>query len=101
MDSVLITIYIAYQDDFGVSDKTVCYSALKGVSSKEIIPEGKEAYSSYRPDEKVHYIQSEIGDMKRMVGSIYKIGALNKVLVETQRHMCDIMGIKWKYFDEY
>lgn len=101
MDSVLITIYIAYQDDFGVSDKTVCYSALKGVSSKELIPEGKEAYSSYRPDEKVHYIQSEIGDMKRMVGSIYKIGALNKVLVETQRHMCDIMGIKWKYFDEY
>ena len=100
-DCVLITIYIAYQDDFGVSDKTVCYSALKGVSSKEIIPEGKEAFSTFRPDEKIHYIQSEIGDMKRMVGSVYKMGALNKVLVETHRHMCDIMGIKWKYYDEW
>lgn len=100
-DGVMITIYIAYQDDFSVSDKVVNYSALKGVSSKELIPEGKEAFSTYRPDEKIHYIQTEIGDMKRMVGSVYKIGALNKVLVELHRHMCDIMGIKWKYFDEY
>lgn len=99
-DSVLITIYISYQDDLGISDKVVCYSALKGVSSKAIIPEGKEAFSAFRPDEKIHYVQGEIGDMGRMVGSIFKIGALNKVLVETQRAMCDIMGIKWKYFDE-
>ena len=101
VDSVLITIYIAYQDDFGVSDKTVCYSALKGVSSKEIIPAGDEAFSTFRPDEKIHYIQGEIGDFKRMVGSIFKIGALNKVLVELHRHMCDEMGIEWKYYDEY
>ena len=99
-DSVMITIYISYQDDFGVSDKTVCYSALKGVSSKEIIPAGEEAYSTFRPDEKIHYIQGEIGDFKRMVGSIFKIGALNKVLVELHRNMCDTMGIDWKYYDE-
>lgn len=99
-DQVMITIYLAYQDDFGVSDKVVCYSALKGVSSKEIIPEGKEAYSAFRPDERIHYIQSEIGDFKRMVGSIFKIGALNKVLIELHRRMCEDCGIKWKYLDE-
>lgn len=101
VDSVLISIYISYQDDFGISDKVVCYSALKGVSSKEIIPAGKEARSSFRPDEKIHYIQSQNGDMKRMVGSIFKIGALNKVLIELHRSMCDDMGIKWYYLDEY
>lgn len=101
VDSVLISIYISYQDDFGISDKVVCYSALKGVSSKEIIPAGKEARSSFRPDEKIHYIQSQNGDMKRMVGSIFKIGALNKVLIELHRSMCDDMGIKWYYLDEH
>lgn len=99
-DQVMITIYLAYQDDFGISDKVVCYSALKGVSSKELIPEGKEAYSASRPDERIHYIQSEIGDFKRMVGSLFKIGALNKVLIELHRRMCDDCGIKWKYLDE-
>ena len=100
-DSVLISIYISYQDDFGISDKVVCYSALKGVSSKEIIPAGKEARSAFRPDERIHYIQSQNGDMKRMVGSIFKMGALNKVLIELHRAMCDDMGIKWYYLDEH
>ena len=101
VDSVLISIYISYQDDFGISDKVVCYSALKGVSSKEIIPAGKEARSAFRPDEKIHYIQSQNGDMKRMVGSIFKMGSLNKVLIELHRAMCDDMGIKWYYLDEH
>lgn len=99
-DSVRIEFSIAYDDDFSVGDKTVLYSALKGVS-KGIIPAGDESYSEFRPDEKIHYIQSTNGDMKRMVGSIIKTGALNKVMVELHRKSCDIMGIKWKYFDEY
>lgn len=99
-DSVRIEFSLAYQDDFGVGDKTVCYSALKGVV-KGKIPTGKEAYSAFRPEEKIHYIQCTNGDMKRMVGSILKVGGLNKVMVELARASCDIMGIKWKYFDEY
>lgn len=99
-DSVRIEFSIAYDDDFSIGDKTVLYSALKGVS-KGIIPAGDESYSEFRPDEKIHYIQSTNGDMKRMVGSIIKTGALNKVMVELHRKSCDIMGIKWKYFDEY
>lgn len=98
--SIMIEFYISYIDNFSAADKVVNYSALKGVSSKQI-PAGKEPRSKFRPDEKVHYQQSDIGDMKRMVGSIIKIGALNKVLIETGRQACDIMGIKWKYLDEY
>lgn len=99
-NSVRIEFSLAYEDKFSVGDKTVCYSALKGVS-KGKIPKGLEPYSQYRPDEKIHYIQSTTGDMKRMVGSILKIGAINKVMVELTRQSCDIMGIEWKYFDEY
>lgn len=99
-DSVRIEFNLAYEDKFSVGDKAVCYSALKGVS-KGKIPKGQEPYSSFRPEEKIHYIQSITGDMKRMVGSIIKIGAINKVMVELARQSCDIMGIKWKYFDEY
>lgn len=99
-DSVRIEFSLAYEDKFGVGDKTVCYSALKGVS-KGVIPGGLEPFSQFRPEEKIHYIQSTNGDMKRMVGSILKIGAMNKVMVELGRSVCDIMGIKWKYFDEY
>lgn len=99
-NSVRIEFSLAYEDKFSVGDKTVCYSALKGVS-KGKIPKGLEPYSQYRPDEKIHYIQSTTGDMKRMVGSILKIGAINKVMVELARQSCDIMGIRWKYFDEY
>lgn len=98
-DSVRVEFSLAYEDKFSIGDKTVCYSALKGVS-KGKIPLGLEPYSVFRPDEKIHYIQSTNGDMKRMVGSILKIGALNKVMVELARQSCDIMGIKWKYFDE-
>lgn len=99
-DSIMIEFYISYLDEFSPADKIVNYSALKGVSSKQI-KEGLECKSKYRPDETIHYLQSDVGDMHRMVGSVLKIGALNKVLVETARHACDIMGIKWKYFDEY
>lgn len=99
-NSVKIEFRLAYEDKFGVGDKVVCYSALKGVS-KGKIPAGKEPYSQYRKNENIHYIQSTNGDMKRMVGSILKVGGLNKIMVELARQSCDIMGIKWKYFDEW
>lgn len=100
VDSIRIEFSLAYEDNFSVGDKVVCYSALKGVS-KGKIPKGSEPYSEYRPEEKIHYIQSVSGNMKRMVGSIPKVGAVNKIMVEHARQCCDIMGIKWKYFDEY
>ena len=99
-DSVRIEFSLSYFDRFSVGDKAVCYSACKGVS-KGVIAKGKEPYSTYRPEEKIHYIQSLDGKMGRMVGSIDKVMALNKVMVELSRQACEIMGIPWKYFDEY
>ena len=91
---VLVEFYIKYYDKMSVGDKLVYFSALKGVV-KEIFPEGKEPYSEYRPEEKVHSFLP-IGSVNaRMVTSVLTLGAINKVLIELDRHVKDIMGVKW------
>ena len=58
-DGVLIEIYVAYKDDFSVGDKLIFLGAQKGVA-KEVIPEGDEPTSSYRPDEPIDAIASMV-----------------------------------------
>lgn len=91
---VLVEFYIKYYDKMSVGDKLVYFSALKGVV-KEIFPEGKEPYSEYRPEEKVHSFLPVGSVNARMVTSVLTLGAINKVLIELDRHVKDIMGVKW------
>ena len=91
---VLVEFYIKYYDKMSVGDKLVYFSALKGVV-KEIFPEGKEPYSEYRPDEKVHSFLPVGSINARMVTSVLTHGSINKVLIELDRHVKDIMGVKW------
>lgn len=91
---VLIEFYIKYHDKMSVGDKLVYFSALKGVV-KEIFPEGKEPYSEYRPEEKVHSFLPVGSINARMVSSVLTLGSINKVLIELDRHVKDIMGVKW------
>ena len=91
---VLVEFYIKYYDKMSVGDKLVYFSALKGVV-KEIFPEGKEPYSEYRPNETVHSFLPVGSVNARMVTSVLTHGAINKVLVELDRHVKDIMGVKW------
>ena len=91
---VLVEFYIKYYDKMSVGDKLVYFSALKGVV-KEIFPEGKEPYSEYRPEEKVHSFLPVGSVNDRMVTSVLTLGAINKVLIELDRHVKDIMGVKW------
>ena len=91
---VLVEFYIKYYDKMSVGDKLVYFSALKGVV-KEIFPEGKEPYSEYRPNETVHSFLPVGSVNARMVTSVLTLGAINKVLIELDRHVKDIMGVKW------
>ena len=91
---VLVEFYIKYHDKMSVGDKLVYFSALKGVV-KEIFPEGKEPYSEYRPEEKVHSLLPVGSINARMVSSVLTLGSINKVLIELDRHVKDIMGVKW------
>lgn len=91
---VLIEFYLKYHDKMGVGDKLVYYAALKGVV-KGIFPKGQEPYTDRRPKEKIRTFLTASSVSKRMVGSILKAGAIQKVMVELDRAVKDIYGIKY------
>ena len=91
---VLVEFYIKYKDSMSVGDKLVYFSALKGVV-KEIFPKGEEPTSEYRPEEKIHSFLPVGSVNARMVSSVLIVGGINKVLIELDRHVKDIMGVKW------
>lgn len=74
------------------SDKVVYYSANKAVE-KNIFPEGLEPYTDFRPNEKIDAFVSEISIDKRMVTSTLIYGSLQKLMIELDRSVKDIMGI--------
>lgn len=98
-EGVLIEFFLKYEDKLSVGDKIIYYSALKGVI-KDIFPEGKEPYTDFRPDEKVHSLLSLGSVNGRMVTSVMIVGAINKVLIELDRKVKEMAGIPFTYLDE-
>lgn len=95
-DGVLIEIFVSYKDDFSVGDKLIFLGAQKGVA-KEVIPEGEEPTSSYRPEEPIDAIASMVSFDKRMCCAPLQYTLAGKGLVELDRQVKDIMGIKQEY----
>jgi len=95
-ESVLIEFYLKYEDEMGVGDKLVYDRALKGVV-KDIFPEGKEPTSEFRPEERVEAFLSVASINGRMVGSVLSIWSLNKIMIELDRSVKDIMGIPYDF----
>lgn len=98
-DGVMIEFYLKYEDKMSVGDKLIYFSALKGVI-KDIFPEGKEPYTNFRPNEKIHSLLSQGSVVGRMVCSVILNMSINKVLIELDRKVKDIAGIPWKNLDE-
>ena len=99
-DGVKIIIYVKYFDKMSVGDKLVNSNALKGVV-KYLPPVGQEMYSEYRPEEEISSMFSMDSINARMVSSIQINGAINKGLIELDRQVKEIMGVKWKTIEEY
>jgi hypothetical protein len=99
VDGVLIEFYIKCEDKFGIGDKLVYNSAIKGVG-KDIISAGDEPYTDFRKDEYVNALLTTSSITARMVGSIILNGALNKVLIELDRKCKEKLGIPWKTLDK-
>ena len=97
-DSVMIEFYLEFEDKLAVGDKIVYYSALKGVI-KDIFPEGKEPYTDFRPNEKIHSLLAIQSLDNRMVTSVIIIGYLNKILIEMDRQVKELMGVEWTDLD--
>lgn len=81
---VLIKIYIEHPDVLGVGDKIALYSANKQIVS-EVIPEGYEPFSEFRPKEEVSVISSPGTIARRMTPSVIPISAAMKVQIELKR----------------
>ena len=91
-NAIYIEFFVEYLDTVGVGDKVVYNAANKAVE-KSIFPEGLEPYTEFRPNEIIDAFVSEVSIDKRLVTSSIVSGALNKLMVELDRSVKDIMGI--------
>lgn len=92
-EAIYIEFYVEFRDTVGRGDKLVNYSANKCVE-KKVIPAELYPYTMSRPEEEVSAFVSEVSIDKRMVSSTIIIGSINKIMVEMDRQVKDIMGIK-------
>jgi len=88
-DGVLIEFYIKYKDPIGVGDKLTFFSALKSIVG-EVIEEGYEPYSEFRPDEEISSFLGPVAILARMTPSIILTMFGNKVLIELKRKLQEI-----------
>lgn len=65
------------------------FTALKSIVG-EVVPEGYEPYSEFRPDEEVSSLISASAILKRQVPSIVLTLLGNKVIVELKRQLEEI-----------
>lgn len=93
-NAVVIEFFVEYKDTVGIGDKVVYFSANKAVE-KNIIPLGKEPYTAFRPNEPIDAFVSEVSIDKRMVTSTVIYGSLQKLMIELDRSVKDIMGIPY------
>ena len=93
-EAVLIEFYVEYLDTVGVGDKIVYNSANKAVE-KNIFPIGKEPYTEFRPNEKIDAFVGDSSISKRLVTSTFIYGSLQKLMIELDRSVKDIMGIPY------
>ena len=98
VDGVLIEIYMKYHDKLSVGDK-LSSNANKHVLM-DVYKDSEAPYTDFRPDEAIDLCASCSALDGRMITSIIKIGALNKVMIELHRSVCDIMDIKWDTIHE-
>ena len=87
---VLIEFYIEHDDIMGVGDKIALYSANKQIIS-EVIPEGYEPYSEFKPEESIDVMCTPGTASRRMVTAVWKISAAHKVLLGLKERIQDMI----------
>lgn len=93
-DAVLVEYYIEYTDIVGIGDKITYYSANKA-TIHGVIPDKDAPYTDFRPNEKIDALVSTVSINHRMVASTLRYGALQKLLIETDRTIKDMLGIHY------
>ena len=88
-DSVLFEFYVKHSEPLEVGSKIANFTALKNTIG-EIIPEGYEPYSEYRPKEEISTFIASNSILKRMTPSILLTALGNKCVIELKRHLKDL-----------
>ena len=84
-----------YEDLLAAGDKCSALNANKMVLMN-IYPDDEAPYSETRKNEHIDVCSRARSMDGRMITSIMKTGALNKLLIELQRKCCEIYGEDWK-----
>lgn len=88
-DSILINFYIKHMEPLEIGSKIANFTALKNTIG-EIVPEGYEPYSSFRPDEVVDTMIASNAILKRMTPSITLTVLGNKCVIELKNRLKEI-----------
>lgn len=87
---VRIEIYVKHDDTVKVGDKMALYGPNKQIVS-EVVEDGLEPYSEFRPDEDISVLTSAGTIARRMTSSVLPIAAGTKCLVELKRKVKDMI----------
>ena len=93
-EALLFEYYLEYTDRVAVGDKIVYFAANKAVI-KDIIPDTLAPTTDFRRNEPIDAFVSQISIDKRLVTSTLITGSINKLLIELDRSVKDILGIKY------
>lgn len=88
-DAVVIEFFVQHEEPLEVGSKLANFTALKNTVG-EIIPEGYEPYSEFRPEEEVSSMIASNSILKRMTPSIILTALGNKCIIELKRKLKDI-----------
>ena len=88
-EGVLIEFYIKHEEPLEVGSKIAMFTGLKNTIG-EVIEEGYEPYSFFRPDEEVSSVIASNSILKRMVPSVILTCFGNKCIIELKRKLNDI-----------
>lgn len=88
-DGVLIEFYLKHKEPLEVGSKIANFTALKNVVG-EVLEEGYEPYSEFRPNEEISTYIASNSILSRMTPSILINGFGNKCIIELKRSLEEI-----------
>lgn len=93
-DAVLIEFYLEREDFVSVGDKITYFSANKAII-RNVLSGDNVPYTDSRPNEPVDAFVGIVSIDKRMVASIITYGSLQKLIIEMDRSIKDILNIPY------
>lgn len=93
-DAVFFEFFVEYTDIIAVGDKITYYSANKA-TIKNVLPQELAPTTDFRPHEPIEAFVSQTSIDKRMVTSTLVYGSIQKLMVELDRSVKDMLGIKY------